>query len=97
MKIRCVELVHDELERIIQRCNRAIPEIIRFPNLKEKICEVVSNLLKHRLEPTKEMIKNLINIELDYIDTNHPDLTEFSFEMNMTNVCHTTSKLPVKN
>ena len=35
--------------------------------------EVSSEILRERLQPTSVMIENLIQIELGYINTSHPD------------------------
>jgi len=69
--LRCVDLVHDELQRIVNCIE--IPELKRYNNLREKIIEVVNNLLREYKNPTKGMIKNLISVELAHINTNHPD------------------------
>lgn len=45
----------------------------RFPHLTAKMIEVSSALLKERLQPTCEMVENLVKIEQSYINTNHPD------------------------
>jgi len=50
-----------------------IPEIERFDNLIKKIYEVMEDVLTKSVKPTDEMIKNLVEIELGYINTNHPD------------------------
>jgi dynamin 1-like protein len=68
--LRCVELVHEELQRIIQQ------EFIRFPRLHEKIVDVVTHLLRRRLPETNHMVENLVGIELAYINTKHPDFHE---------------------
>ena len=44
-----------------------------FPSLKSALMACVKGLLLKRLQPTKTMVANLINIELAYINTNHPD------------------------
>ncbi|CAF0777886.1 unnamed protein product [Didymodactylos carnosus] len=72
---RCVELVHEELQRIIQHCG-AQQEFIRFPKLHEKIVDVVTQLLRRRLPETNKMVENLVAIELAYINTKHPDFYE---------------------
>ncbi|CBY32368.1 unnamed protein product [Oikopleura dioica] len=72
--IRCVELVHEELERIIQHC--ITKEYLRFPNLIQKIKEVVSAKITGRMEPTKKFIEDLIANELAYINTKHPDFAD---------------------
>jgi len=74
--LRCVELVHEEMQRIIQHCLQQMLEIRRFPKLQDQIVDVVSSLLQHRLGPTNEMVENLVQIELSYINTNHPDFTD---------------------
>ncbi|CAF3694633.1 unnamed protein product [Rotaria sordida] len=73
--LRCVELVHEELQRIIQHCG-AQQEFIRFPRLHEKIVDVVTHLLRRRLPETNNMVENLVGIELAYINTKHPDFNE---------------------
>jgi len=47
--------------------------LLRFGNLRSAVVEVVNNLLVKYKTPTKEMIQNLINIELGFINTAHPD------------------------
>nr|XP_022300336.1 dynamin-1-like protein [Crassostrea virginica] len=73
--LRCVELVHEEMQRIIQHCGTQ-QEMLRFPKLHEKIVDVVTNLLRRRLQPTNSMVQNLVAIELSYINTKHPDFHE---------------------
>ncbi|CAF1347667.1 unnamed protein product [Rotaria magnacalcarata] len=76
--LRCVELVHEELQRIIQHCG-AQQEFIRFPRLHEKIVDVVTQLLRRRLPETNRMVENLVGIELAYVNTKHPDFHEAVF------------------
>ena len=45
-----IELVHEEMQRIIQHCgNEVQQEMMRFPRLHEKIIDVVTNLLRYFL------------------------------------------------
>ncbi|XP_051758218.1 dynamin-1-like protein isoform X1 [Ctenopharyngodon idella] len=75
--MRCVELVHEELQRIIQHCSAySTQELLRFPKLHDSIVEVVTSLLRKRLPITNEMVHNLVAIELAYINTKHPDFTD---------------------
>ncbi|KAF4525209.1 hypothetical protein B566_EDAN008316 [Ephemera danica] len=54
--LRCVELVHEEMQRIIQHCgNEVQQELLRFPKLHESIIEVVTSLLRQRLPATNSM------------------------------------------
>ncbi|XP_043588301.1 dynamin-1-like protein isoform X1 [Bombus pyrosoma] len=72
--LRCVELVHEEMQRIIQHCGTEVQqEMLRFPKLHERIVDVVTHLLRRRLPPTNQMVENLVAIELAYINTKHPD------------------------
>jgi hypothetical protein len=68
--IRCVDQVFEELAAIVDHCEK---NLLRFPNLKEKTKEFVIGLLREYMEPLKEFIRNLINIELAYVNSNHPD------------------------
>uniref|UniRef100_A0A6Q2YGK3 Dynamin-1-like protein n=1 Tax=Esox lucius TaxID=8010 RepID=A0A6Q2YGK3_ESOLU len=75
--LRCVELVHEEMQRIIQHCsNYSTQELLRFPKLHDAIVEVVTSLLRKRLPITNEMVHNLVAIELAYINTKHPDFAD---------------------
>uniref|UniRef100_A0A8C2DR11 Dynamin-1-like protein n=1 Tax=Cyprinus carpio TaxID=7962 RepID=A0A8C2DR11_CYPCA len=77
--LRCVELVHEEMQRIIQHCsNYSTQELLRFPKLHDAIVEVVTSLLRKRLPVTNEMVHNLVAIELAYINTKHPDFADAS-------------------
>ena len=55
--LRCIELVHEEMQRIIQHCGTEVQqEMLRFPKLHEKIVDVVTSLLRQRLPPTNVMV-----------------------------------------
>merc|ERR1719187_1595890 len=80
--LRCVELAHEEMQRIIQHCgNEVQQEMLRFPKLHEKIIDVVTNLFRSRLMPTNTMVENIVAIELAYVNTRHPD-----FYKDMANI-----------
>ncbi|TDH67292.1 hypothetical protein CCR75_000724 [Bremia lactucae] len=69
--LQCVDLVFDELQRVTSQCETI--ELTRFPELRNRVMEVVNGLLRASLIPTQAMIQNLIRIELAYVNTNHPD------------------------
>jgi len=69
--LECSHLVYEELRKILFHIN--IPDISRFEVLNSKIYEVMERVLSRCLSPTDQMIKNLVEIELGYINTNHPD------------------------
>lgn len=70
--LHCLQLVHSELRNTA--IHPDIPELSRFDRLQSRICEIAADLLHHLMEPTEEMIKNLIAIEESYINVNHPDV-----------------------
>uniref|UniRef100_A0A7E4V250 dynamin GTPase n=1 Tax=Panagrellus redivivus TaxID=6233 RepID=A0A7E4V250_PANRE len=75
--LNCVDLVYEELLRIVQHCGIEIQqEMQRFPRLYERINEVVSSVLSSRIAPTKEFVANLVEIQLAYINTKHPEFTD---------------------
>jgi len=51
----------------------SISEIERFENLRNSIFEVMEEVLNKCLQPTNMMIRNLIEIEMGYVNVNHPD------------------------
>ncbi|EGV64050.1 Dynamin- GTPase protein [Yamadazyma tenuis] len=70
---KCVELVYEELMKIVHNiCSNGI-EINRYPKLQMKLIEVVSDLLRERLGPTIKYVESLIEINKSYINTNHPN------------------------
>ncbi|KAM3968191.1 dynamin related protein 1 isoform 2-T2 [Aphomia sociella] len=72
--LRCVELVHEEMQRIVQHCGTEVQqEMLRFPRLHQRIVDVVTQLLRTRLPATNAMVENLVAVELAYINTKHPD------------------------
>jgi dynamin 1-like protein len=78
--IECAHQIYEELRKILFGIN--IPEITRFDNLSNKIFEVMDTLLKKCLQPTDQMIKNLIEIELGHINKTHPDFLKNNTLLN---------------
>jgi dynamin 1-like protein len=48
-------------------------ELQRFPVLQKRMDEVIGNFLREGLEPSQAMIRDLIEMEMDYINTSHPN------------------------
>lgn len=68
--LQCAELVFDELQRVLLLSE--VPEFRRFASLREQVFGVVRQIMKRCLDPTKQMIRDLIDIEMAYINTSHP-------------------------
>jgi len=57
--LRCVELVHDEMQSIIQHCGVEVQqEMLRFPKLYDRIVDCVTHLLRRRLPTTNQMVSS---------------------------------------
>lgn len=69
--LHCVKRVYDELKNIVASIE--LPELARYKKLEIKIKEIMDNVLERCLQPTNQMIMNLIDIEQAYINTSHPD------------------------
>jgi replication fork clamp-binding protein CrfC len=69
--LHCVDMVYEELLRIVSQLESK--ELIRFGILRERVMEVITELLNECRIPTREMIENLIYIELAFVNTSHPD------------------------
>ncbi len=69
--LSCVKRVYDELKYIVAQIE--LPELSRYKKLENKIKQIMEGVLERCLEPTNQMILNLIDIEQAYINTSHPD------------------------
>lgn len=72
----CVELVYEELMKIIYNTPTSGSgglDLSRYPVLQNHLIDVVNDLLKERLTPTKKYVESLIEIHQNYINTNHPN------------------------
>eukprot|EP00300_Choanocystis_sp_HF-7_P035738 c5002_g1_i1.p1 GENE.c5002_g1_i1~~c5002_g1_i1.p1 ORF type:complete len:639 (+),score=116.23 c5002_g1_i1:180-1919(+) len=70
--VAAAELVHSELVRVLSALE--VPELHLFPSLLPHVLEVGSAQLRACVEPAKAHIHALIDCELAYINTAHPDL-----------------------
>jgi dynamin 1-like protein len=69
--LQCVDYVFDELLHIADMsCSE---ELKRFPRLYDSVRETVHNHLRGFLIPTQTMISSIIQAELGYLNTSHPD------------------------
>jgi len=90
--LRCVELVHEELQRLITQCDE-VKSLNRFPKLHDRICEVVTKLLKNRLPKTNDFVTELVNIELAYVNTYHPDFHRAKDKMLKTQIAQANENI----
>eukprot|EP01034_Spumella_vulgaris_P023710 gene23710-29958_t len=69
--LHCVELILEEMQTMVRQSETM--ELARFPDLRDRALEIVDKLLRDCVSPAQKMISNLIQIELAYINTSHPD------------------------
>lgn len=74
--IRTSEMVYYELNRILMEMDT--PELRRFPRFKEKVVEVACKVAKKCLKNTNTRLEDYINLEIAYINTNHPDFEQIN-------------------
>nr|XP_016471132.1 PREDICTED: dynamin-related protein 3A-like [Nicotiana tabacum] len=69
--LQCARFIYDELIKMSHRC--MVNELQRFPILRKRMDEVIGNFLREGLEPSETMIGHIIEMEMDYINTSHPN------------------------
>ncbi|KAI9189518.1 Dynamin- GTPase protein [Blastocladiella emersonii ATCC 22665] len=69
--LRCVDTVYEELLRLTHES--CFPELRRYPVLRARVLDGVSDLLKEHLAPTRAFVQTLVAIQRAYINTSHPD------------------------
>ncbi|XP_071729906.1 dynamin-related protein 3A-like [Rutidosis leptorrhynchoides] len=69
--VQCARFIYDELIKMSHRC--MINELQRFPVLRKRMDDVIGNFLRDGLQPSETMIGHIIEMEMDYINTSHPN------------------------
>ncbi|KAF5190970.1 Dynamin-related protein 3a [Thalictrum thalictroides] len=82
--LQCLYIVYDELIKDLDvdktgylfmqmSCACETTEIQWFPVLKNRLDEVLGKFLRDGVKPAERMIGNIIEMEMDYINTSHPN------------------------
>jgi dynamin 1-like protein len=71
--INCVEIVHEELLRIVDKLLRK-PAFQNYPGLREMFRNVLIAFLMNAKESTTTLVRDLVAMEACYINIRHPDL-----------------------
>ncbi|KAL8264691.1 hypothetical protein R6Q59_022821 [Mikania micrantha] len=69
--VQCARFVYDELIKMSHRC--MVSELQRFPVLRKRMDDVTGNFLRDGLQPSETMIGHIVEMEMDYINTSHPN------------------------
>uniref|UniRef100_A0A914Z2B6 Dynamin stalk domain-containing protein n=1 Tax=Panagrolaimus superbus TaxID=310955 RepID=A0A914Z2B6_9BILA len=75
--LKCVDSVYEELLRVVNHCGSEMEdERTRFPRLYERIDRILEGFLSPKVSETKEFVKKVVQIQLAYINTNHPEFND---------------------
>ncbi|KAJ0009703.1 hypothetical protein Pint_33471 [Pistacia integerrima] len=93
--LQCARFIYDELIKISHHC--LVNELQRFPVLRKRMDEVIGNFLREGLEPSETMIGHIIEMEMDYINTSHPNFIGGSkaVEVALQQIKSTKIPLPI--
>ncbi|XP_058081855.1 dynamin-related protein 3A isoform X2 [Magnolia sinica] len=91
--LQCARFIYDELIKMSHRC--LANELQRFPVLRKRMDEVIGNFLRDGLEPSETMIGHIIEMEMDYINTSHPNFIGGSKAVEVALQQVKSSRLPV--
>eukprot|EP00268_Persea_americana_P031583 TRINITY_DN3078_c0_g1_i7.p1 TRINITY_DN3078_c0_g1~~TRINITY_DN3078_c0_g1_i7.p1 ORF type:complete len:827 (-),score=172.30 TRINITY_DN3078_c0_g1_i7:227-2707(-) len=91
--LQCARFIYDELIKMSHRC--LANEMQRFPFLRKRMDEVIGNFLREGLEPSETMIGHIIEMEMDYINTSHPNFIGGSKAVEIALQQVKSSKIPV--
>ncbi|XP_057525877.1 dynamin-related protein 3A-like [Amaranthus tricolor] len=69
--LQCARFIYDELIKMSHCC--LFNDLQRFPILRKRMDEVINSFLRDGLQPAEAMIAHIIDMELDYINTSHPN------------------------
>ncbi|XP_024029174.1 dynamin-related protein 3A isoform X2 [Morus notabilis] len=69
--LQCLRYVYDELLKISRACEAA--DLQSFPVLRRRMDDIMGKFLRDGLKPAENMIENLIEMEMDYINSSNPN------------------------
>ncbi|XP_059647984.1 dynamin-related protein 3A-like [Cornus florida] len=91
--LQCARFIYDELMKMSHHC--MVNELRRFPVLRKRMDEVIGNFLREGLEPSETMIGHIIEMEMDYINTSHPNFIGGSRAVELALQQVKSSRIPV--
>jgi dynamin 1-like protein len=72
--LACVEKVGDDLAKALDECIEKT--VVRYPKLRTTVLELVSTHLRKCLKNCRDLLGLLIDLEMEHIDTEHPDFID---------------------
>ncbi|XP_021728216.1 dynamin-related protein 3B-like [Chenopodium quinoa] len=79
--IQCAQFIYNELVKMSH--SSMVNELQRYPVLRKRVDEVVGRFLRENLNPAESIIRHLIEMEMDYINTSHPNFIGGSRALEM--------------
>jgi dynamin 1-like protein len=93
--LRCVQLVYDELIRIINHILQK-PIYRRYPQMREQLFNTITTYLKMSVVPTNKLVSDIVNMEASYVNTAHPDFINGHTAMSIAHEKHHPTKMDPK-
>ncbi|KAM0947074.1 putative dynamin stalk domain, GTPase effector domain, Dynamin superfamily [Dioscorea sansibarensis] len=93
--LQCAKFIYDELIKMSHRC--LVGELQQFPFLRKKMDEVIWSFLREGLQPAETMITHMIEMEMDYINTSHPNFIGGNKAVEIAQQQVRLSKAPVSS
>lgn len=90
--LKCVNLVYDELVRILAQLLNRNQSFRRFPALRERFNTVVISFFKTCLQPTTKLVTDIVLAEACYLNTGHPDFISGHRAMALVSERHTAAE-----
>ncbi|KAJ3678280.1 hypothetical protein LUZ60_002083 [Juncus effusus] len=91
--LQCANFIYDELIKMSHKCLTS--ELQQFPVLRRCMDEVIGKFLRDGLQPAEAMITHVIEMEMDYINTSHPNFVGGSKAVELAQQQVKTSRLSV--
>ncbi|OWA51581.1 Dynamin-1 [Hypsibius exemplaris] len=73
--VKCVDLVVAELSQILKKITE---RLARYPRFRDEIDRIVTTHIREREQSAKDHMKQMVDIELAYMNTNHEDFIGFT-------------------
>lgn len=92
--VKCVDMVMSELTNVIKKCSNPMD---KYPLLRDQVEKIVVEHGRKGEVKSKDQVKTFIDMELAYINTNHPDFIGYAEASNTSNPGEKRVKRTVSN
>ncbi|KAJ7376260.1 Dynamin-2 [Desmophyllum pertusum] len=92
--VKCVDMVMSELTNVIKKCSHKMD---KYPMLRDQVEKIVVQHGRKGETRSKDQVKTFIDMELAYINTNHPDFIGYAEASSSTNPGERKTKRTVSN